>query len=386
MNTFNYQYPVKIYFGENSIENIKGELEKVGPKVMITMGGGSIKRNGIYDSVVSILKELDKEIIEFSGIMSNPTYKKVQAGAKLAREEKVDFILAIGGGSVSDASKIIATQAKLDQDIWEAEYTDHIIPTDHIPLGVIVTASGTGSEQNNGAVITHEEKKIKGALWGTYATFAVLDPTYTLSVPMKQVISGAFDTLSHAMETYFGQPQDITLSDEISESVMRNTIRNIREVLKNPQDIKARSELMWSSAMAENGILKIGKVTDFQGHMIEHQLGAYTDCNHGQGLAVIHPVLYKHIYETQVDKFARFALEVFNVEKGNKDNKELALEGIEALSNLIKEIGLPTTLKEMNITLDDETIKAIASSTVRTGGCSKKLSNEEIEEILKECA
>ncbi len=386
MNTFTYEYPVKQYFGEKAAEkNLLAELEKVGKVVMLAYGGGSIKKTGIYDEMISILKTAGKEIVEFSGIMPNPTYAKVQEGAALAKVENVDFILAVGGGSVSDCCKIVATQAKYEQDIWEMEYTDHNIPTEHIPMGVVVTASGTGSEQNNGAVITNEDKKLKAALWGAYADFAILDPAYTLTVPMKQVISGAFDTLSHAMETYFGRPSELTISDEISEAVMRNVIRNIRKVIAEPESLQARSELMWSSAMAENGILKLGKVTDFQGHMIEHQVGAYTDCNHGQGLAVIHPVLYRYIYKEDIQKFARFAIEVWKVNATGKSEEEVALMGIEKLSDFIEEIGLPTTFAEMDIVLDAETKKNIAESTVITGGCCKKLTAVEIEKILEEC-
>lgn len=386
MNTFTYTYPVKQYFGEKAAENnLPAELAKVGKTVMLAYGGGSVKKTGIYDEMVAILKAAGKEIVEFSGVMSNPTYKKVQEGATLAKEKEVDFILAVGGGSVSDCCKIVATQARYEQDIWEMEYTDHKIPTDHIPMGVVVTASGTGSEQNNGAVITNEEKKLKAALWGAYADFAILDPAYTLTVPMKQVISGAFDTLSHAMETYFGRPSDVTLSDEISEAVMRNVIRGIREVIADPKSLQPRSELMWASAMAENGILKIGKVTDFQGHMIEHQVGAYTDCNHGQGLAVIHPALYRFIYKADVKKFARFAKEVWAVDSEGKTEDETALAGIQALADFIREIGLPTTFAEMGIDLDADTLRKIAESTVVTVGCCKKLTAEDIVEILKEC-
>lgn len=221
-------------------------------------------------------------------------------------------------------------------------------------------------------------------MFGAHADFAVLDPEYTRTVPFGQVISGAFDTLSHAMETYFGKPQEITISDEISEAVMRNTIRNIRTVVKNPEDMFARSELMWDSAMAENGILKIGKVTDFQAHQIEHQLGAYTDCNHGQGLAVIHPVLYRHIYKEGVEKFARFAKEVWGICTQEKSQEELALAGIEALADFIKEIGLPTTLTEMGIT-DKEILGKVAESSNITAGCCKQLDADEIYEILVEC-
>lgn len=385
MNNFTYSYPVKTYFGAKAAEKyLPAELAKAGEKVMLAYGGGSIKKNGIYDEITMLLREAGKTIVEFSGIMPNPTYAKVQEGATLARAEKVDFILAVGGGSVSDCCKIIASQAMTEEDIWELEFTKKEFPKKALPLGVVVTASGTGSEQNAGAVITNEEKKIKAGVFGAFADFAILDPEYTLSVPMKQVLSGAFDTLSHAMETYFGKPQETFISDEISEAVMRNTITNIRNLMKNPEDMEARSELMWDSAMAENGILKIGKTTDFQAHQIEHQLGAYTDCNHGQGLAVIHPVLYRHIYKEGVAKFARFAEEVWKIQRGNKSDEELAEAGIKALEDFIHEIGLPTTLREMNIT-DTEILRKVADSCNITAGCCKQLTHDEIYEILMEC-
>lgn len=385
MNEFTFSYPTKVYFGEGAaVKNLPGELAKVGKTVMLAYGGGSIKRNGIYDEMMKLLKNAGKTVVDFSGIMPNPTYAKVQEGAQIARENHVDFILAVGGGSVSDCCKIVASQAVTEEDIWEMEFTKHKFPTKALPMGVIVTASGTGSEQNAGAVITHEEKKMKAGVFGAHADFAVLDPEYTRTVPFGQVISGAFDTLSHAMETYFGKPQELFISDEISEAVMRNTIRNIRAVIKNPEVMFARGELMWDSAMAENGILKIGKVTDFQAHQIEHQLGAYTDCNHGQGLAVIHPVLYRHIYKEGVEKFARFAREVWGIYDKNKSQEELALAGVEALAEFIKEIGLPTTLTEMGIT-DKEMLKDVAESSNITAGCCKKLDADEIYEILVEC-
>jgi len=385
MNEFVYSYPTKIYFGEGSAsKHLLMELEKVGDVVMLAYGGGSIKNNGIYDEISTILKAAGKRVVDFKEIMPNPTYKKVLEGAALAKKEKVDFILAVGGGSVSDCCKIIACAAMYEEDIWNMEFVDNKLPQKALPLGVVVTVSGTGSEQNSGAVITHEEKKLKSALWGAHADFAILDPSYTLSVPFKQVISGAFDTLSHAMETYFDKIQELCISDEINEAVMRNTIRNIREVIKNPDNLTARSELMWDSAMAENGILKIGKVTDFQAHMIEHQLGAYTDCNHGQGLAVIHPALYKYIYKENITKFARFATEVWGISNSGKTEEELAIEGINKLEEFIKEIGLPTTFSEMNIN-DDEILRKVADTSILTDGGCKKLTADEIYNILLEC-
>lgn len=385
MNNFIYENKTKVYFGKGGVkEYLCCLMKKVGSTVMLAYGGGSVKKNGIYDEVTAILQKAGKTVIEFSGIMSNPTYTKVQEGAKLARESHVDFILAVGGGSVIDCCKIVSAQAKLSEDIWEMEIVKKAYPTEFIPMGAIVTVSGTGSEMNAGAVITHEEKKIKAGIFGAQAEFVFLDPTYTISVPFNQMISGAFDTLSHAMETYFGKPDVNNLSDDINEAVMRSVIFNMRDLmLLDNENYDTRSELMWASSMAENGILKIGKITDFQAHQIEHQLGAYTNCNHGQGLAVIHPVLYRHIYKHDVERFARFAKNVWGIEDmGNEE--ETALAGIDALADFIKEIGLPTSFTQMGISKDTD-FRAIADSTNIMAGCCKKLSHDEIYEILKEC-
>lgn len=385
MNTFTYSYPVKVYFGEKSAErNLPEELAKVGKNVLLAYGGGSIKRNGIYDDVIRILKNADKEITEFSGIMSNPTYEKVQEGAKLVQENSIDFILAVGGGSVIDCCKIISAQAKTAKDIWELEYSEHGVPDRFIPMGAVVTAFGTGAEMNNGAVITNTEKMMKSPLWGAFYDFAVLDPVYTMTMPMKQVISGAFDSLSHCMETYMGSPRDINLSDEINEATQRNIIRNIRKTIQYPDDVEARSELIWAAAMAENGILKIGKTTDFQCHMLEHQLGAYTDCNHGQGLAVIHPVLYGHMIPEANKQFARLAKEVWGIDPSGKNEEELALCFVDALKAFIKEIGLPDSFKDMEIS-DTTDYRAIADSTILTGGCAKGFRADDLYNILQEC-
>ncbi len=384
MNNFIFENKTRVYFGRGGVKEYLGcLLERYGDTVMLAYGGGSIKRNGVYDEVIGILNAKGKQVVEFCGIMSNPTYAKVQEGAGLAREKHVDLILAVGGGSVSDCCKIVSAQAKLDKDIWDLQYTGHTYPSEFIPLGTIVTVFGTGSEMNNGAVITHEEKKIKGALWGAQADFAFLDPCYSLSVPMKQVISGAFDTLSHAMETYFGKPDENNLSDDMNEAVMRSVIRNIRVLLSDPQNYDARSELAWASSMAENGVLKIGKVTDFQSHQIEHQLGAYTNCNHGAGLAVLHPVLYRHICKSGAARFARFARNVWGIASKGSD-EETALAGINALAAFIREIGLPATFAELGIPADTD-FRAVADSTNITAGCCKKLTHDEIYDILCEC-
>lgn len=383
MNDFTFSYPTKVYFGEKTAEkNLPNELKKHGKTVLLAYGGGSIKKNGIYDELTAILKDAGKEIVEFSGIMSNPTYDKLQEGARLAREHNVDFILAVGGGSVIDCCKIVSAQAKLDEDMWEYQYTQKKLPTEFIPMGAVVTAFGTGAEMNNGAVITHVEKMQKAPLWGAFYDFAVLDPAYTMSMPLRQVISGAFDTLSHCMETYFGQPMEDNLTDEINEAVMRNVIRHIRTTLSDPEDRFARSELIWAAAMAENGILKIGKVTDFQCHMMEHQLGAYTDCNHGMGLSALHVAYYRYICEKGTDKFARFARRVWGIDPAGKSAPELARAGLDALADFIQEIGMPSNLRELGIPLDLPW-KEISDSVILTPGGYGELTHEDVLKIFE---
>lgn len=379
MKNFTYTYPTHVYFGEDAVKKALNAELNGSNTVMLAYGGGSIKKNGIYDEIVTILREQGKRVVDFSGIMPNPTYAKVQEGAALARKEKADTILAVGGGSVIDCCKIIAAQAKTEEDIWNMEFVRHKLPTDAIPLGAVVTASGTGAEMNGGAVITHEDLQIKTGVMAAAPRFAVLNPAYTLSVPTMQVISGAFDTLSHAMETYFGQSDADNVSDDVALAVMRNTVKNMRRLLNDKNDLQARGNLMWDSAMAENGILKVGRLTDFQAHQIEHQLGAYTDCNHGQGLAVIHPAYYRHIVKDTQEKFTRFAGEVFGM--------DTAEAGVEALAVFIKECGLPTKLGELKSRVEITTavLRKVAdtSNIIKSG--PRELSRGEIYEILCEC-
>lgn len=382
MENFNYEYPVRQHFGKGCAEGaIKEEMKSVGQRVLLAYGGGSLKRTGLYDKIRTWLAECGKQVTDFGGIMPNPTYAKVQEGARLVRENHIDFILAVGGGSVIDCCKIVSAQALLDEDIWDMQYTKKKYPTDFIPMGAVVTASGTGAEQNNGAVITHEEKKLKQPLFGAFHSFAILDSDLTNTLPMKQVISGAFDTLSHCMETYMGKPQATNLSDEINEAIMRNVVKNLRALIANSDDDFARGELMWASAMAENGMLKLGKLTDFQCHMIEHAVGAYTDCNHGQGLAVILPTLYRHLLNEGKEKLARMAETVWGV-KG-ETIEATAAQGIDALESFIKEIGLPTRWSKMDIT-DENVLRAAADTCFLTPGCCKQFSRDEIFEVLKE--
>ncbi len=382
MNKFIYQYAVKQYFGKGILEEaLKTELPNMGKTVMLAYGGGSLKRTGLYDRIWNILEKEGKTVVDFGGIMPNPTYAKVQEGAKVAKEQCVDFILAVGGGSVIDCCKIISAQSQTDEDVWDMFYTEKRVPTKFLPIGTIVTASGTGAEQNNGAVITNEDKKLKQPLFGAYHRFAVLDSDLTLTLPMKQVISGAFDTLSHCMETYMGQPAADNVSDDINEAIMRNVIRNLRHVIANPTDEFARGELMWDSAMAENGMLKLGKVTDFQCHMLEHAVGAYTDCNHGQGLAIIHPILYRHYLPEGAEKLAKMARNVWGINEN--DDTNAAKAGIDALESFIREIGLPTRWNEIGVT-DEEILRKSADAAVLTTGCCKRFTHDELFDVLKE--
>ena len=382
MNKFTYQYPVKQYFGKGCLdEAMVAELPKTGKTVMLAYGGGSLKRTGLYDRIRSILEQAGKTIVDFGGIMPNPTYAKVQAGARCVKENGVDFILAVGGGSVIDCCKIISAQSQTDEDIWDMLYTEKRVPSKFLPIGAIVTASGTGAEQNNGAVITNEDKKLKQPLFGAYHRFAVLDSDLTLTLPMKQVISGAFDTLSHCMETYMGRPFADNVSDDINEAVMRNVIKNLRALIANPNDDFARGELMWDSAMAENGMLKLGKVTDFQCHMLEHAVGAYTDCNHGQGLAVIHPALYRRYLPEGTEKLAKMARNVWGIEEA--DDTKAANACIDTLASFIKEIGLPARWSEIGVT-DEDLLRKSAEAAVLTAGCCKRFTHEELFEVLKE--
>ena len=388
MNNFIFENATKVYFGKGCVKEYLACLcGQYGQTVMLCFGGGSVKKNGIYDEVTACLQKAGQTIVEFSGIGANPTYAKVLEGAKLARENHADLILAVGGGSVMDCCKAVSMAAVYDGDIWTDFWArPGIIDFEPLPLGVIVTVAGTGSEMNGGAVITNEKLKIKTGrdYPKCNARFALLDPTYTYSVPKKQMVSGGFDILSHIMETYFSEPDGDNVSDDISEALMRGVIRDLRAAIQNPEDYTARSNLMWESTMAENRIIKLGKRMDFECHQMEHQLGAYTNCNHGAGLAVLHPVYYRHIYRDGLAKFQKFAVNVWGISPEGKTGEELARAGVEALADFIREIGLPTTLRELGVN-ESTDLKAIADSCNLAPGSYKKMTHEEILKIFQEC-
>lgn len=388
MNNFIFENATKTIFGEGCVkEYLTCLLRHYGENVMLAYGGGSIRDNGIYNQVMESLAKAGKKVTEFSGIMPNPTYKKVLEGARTVRENKIDFILGVGGGSVMDCCKAIAMAAVYEGDIWEEFFArPGIMEFDPIPLGVVVTAAGTGSEMNGGAVITNEKLKVKAGRDYPKCNpkFALMDPVYTYSVPKRQMVSGGFDTLSHIMEIYFSKPDEENVSDDIAEALMRGVIRDLRAAVQNPQDYTARSNLMWEATMAENRILKLGKQTDFMCHQMACQLGAYMDCNHGEGLAVLQPVYYRHIRQDGLSKLQRFASNVWNISAEGKTEEEQALAGVEALADFIKEIGLPTTLRALGADRNTD-LKQIADSCSISAGSYRQMTHREILEIFEEC-
>lgn len=382
---FNFYNPTKIYFGKGSISNLSEELTNYGPNVLLAFGGGSIKKNGLYDEVVKILIAAGKKVIPFGGIMPNPTYAKLLEGVNLVKEKNIDLILAVGGGSVIDLAKGVSASSYTD-NAWEKYWLKgEAVTTKIVPVGTILTMVGTGSEMNGGSVITNEEQKLKkGHVFepSVYPKFSILDPTYTYSVPQYQMLSGIFDIMSHLMEQYFSGT-DENVSDYIIEGLLKSVISSTKKAIINPQDYEARSNLMWASTLALNTLVGMSKTQDWEVHSIEHQLGAYTDCAHGMGLAAISIPYYKHIYRYGLAKFARFAREVWYIDETNKTEEELALAGIEALSNFIKDSHMVTKLRDLGAT--KEMLPLIANSCdIETSGY-KILTKEEILSILEEC-
>lgn len=388
MRSFVFENSTKVYFGQGCVEEyLTGLLEELGGVVMLAYGGGSVKRSGLYERITGILADSGRTAVDFGGIMSNPTYAKVLEGAKLARDRGVTGILAVGGGSVMDCAKAISMAAVYEGDVWEDFWLNRgVVDFAPLPLGVVVTMSGTGSECNGGAVITHEEQKIKHDRDYPRCNprFALLDPTLTFTVPRDQMLYGGFDALSHIMEIYFSGPDEENVSDDISEALMRGVIRDLRAAAKDPLDYNARSNLMWEAAMAENRVIKLNKRTDFMAHMMEHQLSAYTDCCHGAGLAVIHPAYYRTICEKGAVKFARFATRVWGIPAEGRSEVELAHAGVEALADFIRELGLPATLRELGMT-EQTPLEEIAGSVMLTDGGYGHLTRDDVLAIFKMC-
>lgn len=385
LGNFVYYNPTKLYFGEESRKNLTEALKSFGPKVLLTYGGGSIKKNGVYDDVMAALKETGKEVIELSGVMPNPTLEKMEEGRKIARENEVDLILAVGGGSTIDYSKGVAASAWYEGDAWQEFWVEGKDPAEGariIPVGAVLTMAGTGSEMNGGSVITNTEDKMKIGKVFDYRLmpkFAVLNPKYTFTLPYNQMVAGIYDIMSHLMEQYFSGDDDST-SDYLAEGLMRSVIASSRVAIKNPEDYEARSNIMWSSTWALNTLVKEGKKQDWMVHMIAHAIGAHTHATHGLALASVSPAYYRYIMDYGLHRFARFAKVVWEIPSEGKTEKELAEAGIDALEAWIKEIGAPNTSTVLGVNM--ENIPAIADSTVLGGGY-RKLDRDDILNILK---
>lgn len=382
---FTYYNPTKIYFGKTAMDNLVPELENYGKTVLFMYGKGSVKRSGLYDQVMDALKKAGKTIVELSGIKSNPSYTQLLEGARLVRENNVDLILAVGGGSVIDCAKGISVSAYCDSDPWQKYWIDcKDVDNKIVPVASILTMVGTGSEMNGGSVITNEEKMLKnGRVFpaSVYPKFSILNPEYTYTVPEYQMASGIFDTMSHLMEQYFSGTDDNT-TDYVLEGVMRSLVHSAKIAMKKPTDYEARSNIMWCATIGLNTVTGVSKEQDWEVHMIEHQLGAYTDCAHGAGLAAISVPYYKYISEFGLKKFARFVKTVWDIDTKGMTDREAADKGIEALYGFIKEIKMPLTLKELGATKD--MLPKIANSTVLGGGY-KQMNAEDILKVLEAC-
>ncbi len=382
---FNYYNPTKIYFGKTALSNLERELNNYGKNILLMYGKNSIKKIGLYDEVVSILNKCEKNVVELAGINSNPRYTQVLEGGKLVRENNIDLILAVGGGSVVDCAKAISVSAYASGDPWKRYWID-FEPVDNklVPVGTVLTMTGTASEMNGGSVITNEAEKIKtGRVYGAdvYPKFSILNPEYTYTVPKHQMVSGIFDIFSHLLEQYFSGEDDNT-TDYLIEGVLASLITSARAAVKNPTDYEARSNIMWCATLGLNTVTGLSKTQDWEVHMIEHQLGAYTDCPHGLGLAVISVPYYRYIYKYGLDKFARFAIRVWGIDPNGKTKDELALAGIDALAAFIQEMGIPSTLRELGAT--EEMLPLIARSAVKGGGY-KQMEESDILRVLQEC-
>ena len=384
LGNFTYCNPTKLYFGKNALDGLNAELPKYGKNVLLIYGGGSIKKNGIYDKVISVLKANGKEVFEDAGVMPNPTADKLREGVTRARAAKADFILAVGGGSVCDYAKAVSVSIHCDEDPWD-RYFDRFedVSCEIVPVGCVLTMVGTGSEMNGGSVITNHEKKLKiGHVFGenVYPKFSILNPEFTFTVPHYQMISGIYDIMSHILEQYFSGEDDNT-SDYIAEGLLRSLIHAAEIAAVNPTDYEARSNIMWTATWALNTLIAKGKTEDWMVHMLGQAVGAYTNATHGMTLSAVSMPYYRHILPYGTAKFARYAVNVWGVDQSGKTEREVAEEGLCRMEAWMKKLGLVMDLTELGVTPD--MIDGIASATLVMDGGYKVLSTDEIKEILK---
>lgn len=382
---FSYCNPTRLYFGPDSMQNLRGELEKYGPNVLLCYGGGSIKKNGIYDQVIEILRAAGKQVTEDGGVMPNPTVEKLYEGCRLARECKADLILAVGGGSVCDYAKAVSVSVHCEDDPWEKYYLRmEDVSCEIVPVGCVLTMVGTGSEMNGGAVITnHQQKRKIGHVFGdnVFPKFAILNPTFTFTLPKYQMVAGFYDILNHITEQYFSGQDDNT-TDYIAEGLMRSLIHSSRIAVQDPTNYEARSNIMWTATWALNTLLAQGKSTDWMVHMIGQAVGAFTDATHGMTLAAVSLPYYRHICPCGLEKFRRFAVNVWQVNPDGKADEQVAAEGLQCMENWMREIGLVMNLRELGVT--EDMLEGIADATFIMEGGYKVLSREEVVQILQE--
>lgn len=384
LGNFTYCNPTKLYFGKDALDGLNAELSKYGKNVLLVYGGGSVKKNGIYDKVVSVLKANGKEVFEDAGVMPNPTADKLREGVARARAAKADFILAVGGGSVCDYAKAVSVSVHCDEDPWD-RYFDRFeeVSCEIVPVGCVLTMVGTGSEMNGGSVITNREKKLKiGHVFGenVYPKFSILNPEFTFTVPHYQMISGIYDILSHILEQYFSGEDDNT-SDYIAEGLLRSLIHAAEIAAVNPTDYEARSNIMWTATWALNTLIAKGKTEDWMVHMLGQAVGAYTNATHGMTLSAVSMPYYRHILPYGTAKFARYAVNVWDVDQGEKTERGVAEEGLCRMEAWMKKLGLVMNLTELGVTPD--MIDGITSATLVMNGGYKVLTSDEIKEILK---
>lgn len=386
LGNFKYSNPTTLYFGDKAQSHLAEALRTFGKKVMLIYGGGSIKRNGVYDDVMAALKEADKEVVELSGVMPNPTVEKMEEGAQLARRHDVDFILAVGGGSTIDYAKAVSVATWYDGDAWQHFWVEQANPAPDariIPLGAVLTMAGTGSEMNGGSVITNHAANLKiGKVFGTEVMpkFAVLNPRYTFSLPHRQLVAGIYDMMNHIMEQYFSGHDDST-SDYLAEGLMRSIVASSLVAVKDPENYEARSNLMWSATWALNTLISQGKREDWMVHMLGHAIGAYTDATHGMTLSAVSEAYYRYVMQFCPAKFARFAEVVWDIPAEGKSDEQLATEGIDALMDWIRTIGAATRISQIGAT--PEMIEGIADATIILDSGYKKLTRAEVVDILR---
>jgi alcohol dehydrogenase YqhD (iron-dependent ADH family) len=376
--------PVKVYFEQGGVKKyLPQEMKKYGDNVMIVYGGGSVKRNGVLDELKTTLEQCGKTVFEFGGVASSPSYQKIQEGIALYKKENIDLMIALGGGSVVDSTKIMAAGAKIDGDIWEEEMVKGHIPETMGKYAVVLTISGAGAEMDHLGACTNEVLHEKKTFTGPYADFVIEDPSYLMSIPLRVFTPGVYDSLSHCMESYFGKGTNVW--DEINESLMKNIIRNGKALMKDPDSMEIRSNLMWDSSLIQSFSFYMGKPGDFQAHGMENMLGAYTHATHGLQLAILQPVYYDHIVEDGPEVFARFATNVMEVNPEGKTQIEIAKEGIQRLREFIHCLQLPTTFSQANIEVTEEIAKAVSETCNVSTTNVRQLSRDEICEIILSC-